>query len=151
VIYGVVVATLGFGAALFAIVWTFAQRMARRARERADAVVAGEGLDSLGAWSVNLLGSNSLARAAIRGVGVLVLTPTTIEFRLGYGSTSITIPQAAIRDVGVGTTFRIKGKVRRYRKPVVLTIRWVDDDSDRVAGFASHQAHSIAELLKPAP
>lgn len=146
-IYGLIVAAAGFGFALFAIVWTFVQRMARRARERADAVVLGEGLDSLGAWSVNLLGSTSLARAAIRGVGVLVLTPSTLEFRLGYGTTSISIARASIVDVAIGRTFRIKGKLRRYRRPVVLTLRWNDGSADQTTGFGTHQATEIAAQL----
>ena len=146
-IYGLIVAAAGFGFALFAIVWTFVQRMARRARERADAFVLGEGLDSLGAWSVSLLGSTSLARAAIRGVGVLVLTPSMLEFRLGYGTTSISIARASIVDVSIGKTFRIKGKLRRYRRPVVLTLRWNDGAVDHTTGFGTRQATEIAAQL----
>lgn len=153
-IYGLVVVGVGSAMVVFGVVYTFAQRMARRARERADAVVSGEGLDALGAWSVDLLGSTSLARRDIRGVGVLVLTPTSLEFRLGYGSTAVSIPLAAIIGVEVGRTFRITGRLRRYRKPIVLTVHWrgaLDPTTgvapEHVTGFGTHQAAELAARL----
>jgi hypothetical protein len=148
VIWGVLVVAVGGAVVLGAAIWTFAQRMARRARERADGIVARDGIAAERSYSVNLLGSTALARAAIRGVGVLALTPATVEFRLGYGSTALSIPRSALVAVGVGAEFRMQGRRRRFVRPVVLTLRWIDADGvERLAGFATRQAAEIRDHL----
>ncbi len=146
-IYALVVVIVGFGLALFGIIYTIGQSAARRARERADRVIEREGLAAIASYSVNLLGSTSIARGGVRGVGVLVVTADAVEFRLGYGSTAISIPRASIVEVTIGKSFRIKGKLRRYRRPVVLTVRWTDAGADHTSGFATGQAELIAAHL----
>ncbi len=146
-IYALVVVVVGFGVALFGIIYTIGQGAARRARERADRVIVSEGLAAVASYSVNLLGSTSIARGGVRGVGVLVVTADAVEFRLGYGSTAISIPRSSIVEVAIGKSFRIKGKIRRYRRSVVLTLRWTDADALQTTGFGTRQANEIASRL----
>jgi len=93
---------------------------------------------------VNLLGSTSLARRQIRGVGVLGLTDDTIEFRLGYGTTAISIPRDAVIGVTVGSSFSMPGRAKKMLKPWILTITWGEDAVERKAGFGTRRAAEIA-------
>jgi hypothetical protein len=140
----IIVASLAFAFVLGAILWTVGQGAARRARDRADSIVARDGIVATHTATVNLLGTTSLARTQIRGVGVLALTAATLEFRLGYGSTAISIPRPSIRDVSVGKTFSIRGRAKKMLQPWILTITWRDGDTEHTAGFQTREADAIA-------
>jgi hypothetical protein len=140
----VIVVAIAFAAVLAAIVWTVAQGAARRAGERATAAFARDGTTVLRSAQVNLLGSTSLARTQIRGVGVLGLTDETIEFRLGYGTTAISIRRDALLGVTVGTSFSMRGRAKRMLKPWVLTMTWGEGELERKAGFSTRRAAEIA-------
>lgn len=144
IVFVVLAVSLAFAGILAAMVWTVAQGAARRAGERATNAFAGEGIVVLRSAPVNLLGSTSLARAQIRGVGVLGLTEETIEFRLGYGTTAISIPRGAVLGVTVGKTFSMRGRARRMLQPWILTITWGDGETERKAGFSTRRAAEIA-------
>jgi len=137
----VVGVALAFAFVLGAVIWTIAQGAARRARERANAILARDGIDAIRASSANLLGSTTM-RAQIRGVGVLALTEVSVEFRLGYGKTALSMPLGAICSVTVGKQFRIPLRFVRFRSPIVLTIVWREADGDALhtAGFAMRDA-----------
>lgn len=140
-VLAVVAVALAFAFVLGAIVWTLAQGAARRARDRAVAILDRDGIAATRWASANLLGSTTM-RVQIRGVGVLALTDATLEFRLGYGRTALSMPLAAIRSVTTGKQFRIPRRFVRYRSPIVLTVVWHDDatGTEHTAGFGLRDA-----------
>ena len=146
-IYATVVVVLGLSFAGFGIIYTVRQGTARRSRERADRVIATEGLTALASYQVELLGSTSIARTKARGRGVLVVTTDSLEFRLGYGSTTISIPRSAIIEVTIDRVFKIPGRYLRFSKPKVVALRWRADEREHLAGFASRHATEVRDQI----
>ncbi len=151
-VLAIVLVSCAAGLVLFNLIYTVTQGIARRARERAAAILARDGITAVEATSVNLIGSSTM-RVQVRGVGVLALTSSTLEFRLGYGATALTIPLSTIQAVTVGKAFRIRGRYKRYARPWIVTVVWLDaDGAEQQVGFALRAAaawHAKIEAAIP--
>lgn len=146
-----------FGGVIGAMVWTLRQGSARRAAERIAALVARDGVDVSQAdeververaeW-VELVGCSVFARPDVNGAGALTLTSGTVDFRLGQGTSSLSIPRRAIIDVTVASEFRAGGRTRRFRGPRILAIRWqAADGSEGTAAFVTRHATEWSDDL----